>query len=131
MIEGFTLLLLAQLLGEAVTRALNLGIPGPILGLIFLIIYISLRKQPDSKHFEAAKGLLSHLSLMFVPAGVGLIDHGRLLAQNGNVIMLALIVSTFLGLIATAYTFVLARRMLGPQGSEASTTGHDTGQEAP
>jgi holin-like protein len=102
-LRGFTLLLLLQLAGEATSRGLNLPIAGPIVG--FLLAIVALRWLPSIREplKAAANAILPHLSLLFVPAGVGVVLFLRELAQDGVAIMVAILFSTWLGLAVTAW----------------------------
>jgi len=97
---GFTLLLLYQVLGEAIARLFALDLPGPVIGLVLL--WPSLAVPWVQRHVSEVAGfLLSNLSLLFIPVGVGVILHLELLSTIWWQIALALVVSTLLGLAAT------------------------------
>lgn len=96
MIQGFTLLLLYQFAGEVLGRALNLPVPGPVLGMGLLFASLLLRDQPFTGLQEAANGLLQHLSLLFIPAGVGVLLHLHRMQDE----WLALTAATILGTLA-------------------------------
>ena len=97
---GFTLLLLYQVAGEAIARLFALDLPGPVIGLILL--WPSLAVPWIQRHVSEVAGfLLSNLSLLFIPVGVGVILHLELLSTIWWQIALALVVSTLLGLITT------------------------------
>ncbi|MBK1665266.1 murein hydrolase transporter LrgA [Rhodospirillum rubrum] len=106
---AMTALLGCQLLGELIVRALHLPIPGPVLGLLLLLAWLLLGTTvtlPVSSSLpEVARGLLNHMSLLFIPAGVGIILHGQTLADQWLPISVSLFGSTALALIATAVTF--------------------------
>jgi holin-like protein len=102
-IEGFALLLVFQLVGEAASRALGLPVPGPVIGLALL--FAALRLNPGRKGLvtAAAEALHSHFSLLFVPAGVGVMLYVPLLAREWVAIVLSVVVSTLVGLVVTAW----------------------------
>jgi holin-like protein len=77
-----TLLLACQLAGEVLARVTGLPVPGPILGLVLLFVGLTLHGRPDPRLEESADGLLAHLSLLFVPAGVGVVQYLPLLASE-------------------------------------------------
>jgi holin-like protein len=77
-----TLLLACQLAGEALARVTGLPVPGPILGLVLLFAGLTLRGRPAPRLEESADGLLAHLSLLFVPAGVGVVQYLPWLASE-------------------------------------------------
>jgi holin-like protein len=111
LLQGFALLLLAQSAGEAVVRLCGAPLPAPVVGGLLLLValrWVPLRRPTEA----AADGLLGHLSLLFVPVGVGVITHLALLSTYGLRMLLALVVSTLLGLAVTA----LVLRALLPRG---------------
>jgi putative effector of murein hydrolase LrgA (UPF0299 family) len=120
MIISLTIILLCQLLGEAVARGLGWPLPGPVLGMLFLLVFLSLRDRIGTKVPEfgqaldaTGKGLLAHLSLLFIPASVGVIQRLDVLAEHGLGLAVALIVSTFATLVVTVVTFVVVSRLGG------------------
>jgi len=119
MIEAFALLLLCQLAGEILSHGLGLPMPGPVIGLILLFAGLIIAQRfgkvaaatvGDTPLGRATAGLLQYLSVLFVPAGVGVIDHLHLLKTYGLVLFLALFVSTALALAVTALTFTAVKR---------------------
>lgn len=115
---GFTLLLVFQVLGEGVAKWFRLDLPGPVIGLVLL--WPSLYHPWVRSHVQAVAGfLLSNLSLLFIPVGVGVILHLDLLATVWWQIALSLLVSTVLGLVATTYLLrFLIRDFDGKSSSE-------------
>ena len=111
MLPSLTLLLICQLIGEILTRLMGLPLPGPVLGLVLLFALLIARGGPDSDMRGTATGLLRHLSLLFVPAGVGVITQLDTLGREWFPITVSLLVSTALGLIVTAW---LMQRLAGP-----------------
>ncbi len=101
MLRPLTTLLLCQFLGEVVTQALGLPVPGPVIGLLLLLCLLIVRHGPDEAMRSTSNGLLRHLSLLFVPAGVGVVTQLDALAQDWVAITGAVLVSTALGLVVT------------------------------
>ena len=94
-IAAFLLILLCQLSGEITARFFQWSLPGPVLGLIFLFILLLINQRKIPSSLEACEnGLLSHLSLFFVPAGVGVVNLFTLLGENFFLIFCVLLVST-------------------------------------
>ena len=104
-LRGLALLLLLQALGEAITRALALPFPGPVVGMVLL-----LGAQPSAPIAAAAEMLLAHLSLLFVPVGVGVVTHLDVVAQYGVRLLVVVVVSTWIGM---AVTGLVLRGLLG------------------
>ena len=110
LLQGLAWLLLCQSAGEAIARLAQLRLPGPVLGMLLLIGLLQWRRVQAPVQ-AAADALLAHLSLLFVPVGVGVMTHLDLLAQYGGRIMLAVTVSTWIGLAVTAWVLrALLRR---------------------
>jgi putative effector of murein hydrolase LrgA (UPF0299 family) len=127
MIASLSLILLCQLAGEVVVRGLRLPMPGPVIGLLILLLlllardrFVALARGPlqgDGVE-SASRGLLAHLSLLFVPAGVGVVQKLDLLAEHGIAIALVLVVSVVVTLLVTVATFLLASRLMA-RGQDA------------
>lgn len=121
MIASLSLILLCQLVGEILTRFLALPAPGPVLGMLLLLALLLLRDRfallavgplGNDGVENASKGMLAHLSLLFVPAGVGVVQKLDLLAEHGIAIFIILAISVLITLLATVGTFVLVNRLM-------------------
>lgn len=100
-IQGLTWLLAMQSLGELLSRGFHLPIPGPVIGMLLLLL--ALRWPKVRLPVASCAGfLLSHLSLLFVPVGVGVMTHLGLLAQYGVRMLAVIVLSTWVGLATTA-----------------------------
>jgi putative effector of murein hydrolase LrgA (UPF0299 family) len=117
MITAITSLLLCQLLGEVIVRALSLPLPGPVAGMGLMFAYLVLRgrhaREPDTVPHDigvVADTLLRNLSLLFIPAAVGIVQYFGLLRQYGIIILVSIFVSTTLALLSTAVVFRLGAR---------------------
>lgn len=102
MINTFVILLLFQLAGEVIAHGFGMPVPGPVIGMLLLLIYLLLNRDAVEKLAPTANGLLRHLSILFVPAGVGVMLHGQRIVTEALPIVVALLVSTVLGMIVTA-----------------------------
>jgi holin-like protein len=121
MIASLSLILLCQLAGEAIARGLALPMPGPVLGLVFLLALLLARDrfsvlargplQGDGVE-SASRGLLANLSLLFVPAGVGVVQKLDLVAAHGVAFAAVLAISVVVTLLVTVATFLIASRLL-------------------
>ena len=102
MIAALTQLLIFQLIGEIIARGLDLPVPGPVIGMALLFASLSLSGGPSETLQTTSQTLLSHLSLLFVPAGVGIIVHLSRVADEWPALLAALLVSTFVSMAVTA-----------------------------
>ncbi|NMG65606.1 CidA/LrgA family protein [Azoarcus indigens] len=121
MLGALTLLLLFQLIGEVIARALALPIPGPVIGMGLLFLALLLRGGPSEELRTTSGTLLMHLSLLFVPAGTGIVLYGDRLAAEWLPLTAALLGSTALAIAVTALVLrALMRRRETPRaGGEA------------
>lgn len=111
LLAGFTWLLLFQCAGEALVQLAGLPVPGPVVGMAILFAALLARGHAPPPLTVAADGLAKHLSLLFVPAGVGVLLHVARVADEWLPIAAALVVSTVLAMAVTAIVFErLARR---------------------
>ncbi|WP_312528544.1 CidA/LrgA family protein [Paracoccus sp. (in: a-proteobacteria)] len=118
MIAALATILCFQLIGETISRGLDLPLPGPVLGLVLLVLAGMIRPQLISFLRNAATGLLGNLSLFFVPAGVGIVAHLTQFRDNALGISVALVVSTVLAIAVGALVFVFVARLTGQSEDE-------------
>ena len=120
MLRALAILLTCQLVGEAITRSLELPLPGPVLGLLILvaILFAVERWRPvDSSTIDetslgkVSNGLIATFGILFVPAGVGVIQEVGLLSKYGAALAAALLVSTVVTLVVTVWVFVGVSRL--------------------
>lgn len=110
----FTLLLVCQLAGELLVRLLDLPLPGPVLGMLFLFVGLLLRGEVPDELAKTSQFLLSHLSLLFVPAGTGIMLHVARIQAEWLPLLVALLASTFLTMLVTALVMRVAIRRFAP-----------------
>jgi len=103
MIRVFSLLLIYQLVGELIVRAFALPIPGPVIGMALLFLTLLARGRVGEELRNGTSALLQHLSLLFIPAGAGVMLHLQRIESEWLPITVALVVSTFAGMAVTAF----------------------------
>ncbi|KWR91026.1 CidA/LrgA family protein [Cupriavidus sp. IDO] len=122
MLQTFAILLVFQSVGEVISYALHLPVPGPVLGMILLFGWLVF----DDRLLPIIQGttteLLKHLSLLFVPAGVGIMVHANRIEGEWMPILISLVISTWLAIATTA----VVTRMLMRKPSEPSAQPADT-----
>lgn len=120
MIPALATLLVFQLVGEALVRTLAVPVPGPVVGLALLLFTLVLRPAWSSAIKPTAHTLLQHLSLLFVPAGVGVMLHLQRLGDEALAIGVALVISTWVGLASAALTMAWLMRRVSAFENEES-----------
>ncbi|BAK67104.1 LrgA family protein [Sphingobium sp. SYK-6] len=118
MIGAIALLCLCQLAGEIIHRLSGLPLPGPVIGMVLLLVWFALMPRERPTLSAVTGWLTAHLSIMFVPAAVGLVEQGPLLARYGPALVVATMISTLLTLIVAVTVFRLAARRI-PAEDEA------------
>ena len=109
MLRSLFIIFFYQLLGEAIQKFFEINIPGPVIGLILLLltfIFFS-KKFTQSKKIIKEISVISHqiinyLSLLFVPIGVGVVMHINYLGDNLFTIFSIIIIGTLATLVFTA-----------------------------
>ena len=101
MLAYLTLIFFCQLVGELLVSSSGLPIPGPVVGMVILFIGLLIHRSLPEKLAVVSDALISNLSLLFVPAGVGVMLHARLIGNELIPISVALVVSTLLTIAVT------------------------------
>ncbi len=127
-LRGITWLLLLQSIGEVISRSLHLPLPGPVVGMLLLLPALHWSLVRESVQ-GVAEFLLQHLSLLFVPVGVGVMTHLEVLGKYGARIAIVIVLSTWISLAVTA----LVLRSLMRDDAEPAAPGPAAaqGDEAP
>ena len=119
---GITALLVFQLLGELSTRLMNVSIPGPVAGLfyllVFLLIYKKLKKETPDSLEQSSLILLNHLSLLFIPAGVGVMVHFQRIQEEWIPIIIALLLGVLISITTTALSMKYIMRLLNKNSNK-------------
>lgn len=111
MLKSITLIFLAQLAGEGLVHALAWPVPGPVVGMLLLLAWLLWRGQAPRELEDTADGLLRHLSLLFVPAGVGVVLHLRVFEEQPWALAASIVGATLAVIVLVAWA---AQRLLGP-----------------
>jgi len=112
MLTQLTLIFVCQLVGELIVVTTGMPVPGPVLGMALLLVLLLARGGVPAELAGVADSLIGHLSLLFVPAGVGVMLHLRLIGEELAPISVALVVSTVLAIGVTGALMA----WLGPRG---------------
>ena len=121
-VGALAILLVCQLAGETVVVAARqvapaFAFPGPVIGMAILFVWLAMRGGPDKSLDATAGGILRNLSLLFVPAAVGVVQYWPVLVEYGLALLVALVASTVLTLLVTVGVFVA----LAGRGAESAS----------
>ena len=124
MLAALAALLICQLAGEAIVRVVVLPVPGPVVGMLLLFLALLFRAPLPQSLGDTADGLLKHLSLLFVPAGVGVVQNLQTLGHEGVRLVAVVVLATVITLAVTALTFEFLARFMGADETDAE---HEAG----
>jgi len=102
LLRGLTWLVVFQLVGTALNHLFLSILPGPIIGLVLLLIYLMIRGDVSEPLSVAASSLLRYLPLLLVPPAVGIMIYATAIAENfwaivGSLVLSLVISLTFVG----------------------------------
>lgn len=118
MLNAITIIVLFQLAGEALAMLTSIPVPGSVLGMVFLLLAFFVKDDLIDLVRPTGGVLLSNLSLLFVPAGVGIIRHVARFEAEGVGIAVTLVLSTLFAMAVTAWTIQLVSKALGVHDRE-------------
>lgn len=118
MLEALTIILCCQLVGELIVVGTGLPLPGPVVGMALLFAGLLIRGKVPEHIGQVAGALMDNLSLLFVPAGVGVMTHLSLLENQWLPISLSLVVSTLLTVAVTGLAMTALARLRPPDQRE-------------
>ncbi|MEL6203304.1 MAG: CidA/LrgA family protein [Pseudomonadota bacterium] len=103
MLLWITIIFSCQLIGEAIVAFFGLPMPGPVAGMVILLVGLIIKGSVPDDLGTVADTLLKNLSLLFVPAGTGIIVHLGLLEADLLSISATLIISTIAAVLVTGF----------------------------
>ena len=103
MIASIAALLVLQLVGTIIIRLTGLPLPGPVVGMLLLFVYLLWRGATPAPFETTAKALLQNLALLFVPAGVGVVTYLKAVADQWVALSITLVASAVISLTVTAF----------------------------
>ena len=114
LLRGLTTLVLFQLLGSMLSALLLPMLPGAILGMLLLFVFLMLRREVGEPLSVAANSLLRYLPLLLVPPAVGIMVQWPLIVAELPAIAAALGLSLLVGIPLTGW---LLQRLAGSRGA--------------
>jgi len=122
MLEYFTLILACQLVGELVATTWEIPFPGPVVGMVLMFAFLVIKGAVPEQLSQVSSALLNNLSLLFVPAGVGVMVHFELLGTDIWPLSVAVVASTLLSIAVTALVMVfMNKRISGSRVNEGES----------
>lgn len=118
MLEALATLLVLQTVGEVLSYLLRIPVPGPVLGMALLLAVLMARPSALERLRPTALELLKHLSLLFVPAGVGVMLHLARIGAEWLPIVVSLVLSTALAIAVTALVVTWTARRFAPDDAK-------------
>jgi len=104
-VKGFIILIGLLLIGNTLSEAFSLPVPGSVIGMVMLFVGLLVVKTVPEDLGKVSDGLIAHIGLLFVPAGAGISLYLGMIAENWLVIILASVGSTVIAIIFTAMMF--------------------------
>lgn len=120
MLTGLAVIVGFEVAGDMCQQLMGLPIPGPVIGMALLLLALILRGGLPNGLERAATGLLSYLSMLFVPAGVGVMAHFKLIRAEWPALLGGLVGSSVLAVVATALTMRAIERRRSSARAEPS-----------
>lgn len=111
-LKQWILILFVYFLGEVSAKSLSLPIPGNIMGMIFLFIFLVTGIIKLEKIEDAAKSILGNLAFLFIPAGVGLMNYFGIISNYVAQILFIVVITTFIVMSCTGLTVQLVSRKI-------------------
>lgn len=118
MVVGIAILLMFQLAGEAIAYYLHGIVPGPVIGMALIFAGLGVTRERfwvtlSESAVLTSRALLASFGVLFVPAGVGIVQHFDLIAERGLLLFATIVVSTSATLIVTVWTYLATKRLVG------------------
>lgn len=123
MLVGLSMLLMFQLAGEIVAYLLGGWVPGPVVGMAMVAVVLTISRSTNflervhQQTVAASSMILANLGILFVPAGVGIVQHLDLIRDRGFVLLAIVLLSTVVTLAVTVWVFILVKRLSGGYGN--------------
>lgn len=102
MLKGLITLLVFQFLGECFVRLFELIVPGPVVGMLFLLLFLIIRKSSFKSLDQAVFLHLRYLPMLFIPAAMGIITQADIISKEFWAISISLLVGTIIALAFSA-----------------------------
>ncbi|UZR95126.1 CidA/LrgA family protein [Chondrinema litorale] len=109
-LKGLVIIMLLFAVGEFISFALNIPVPGNVIGMLFMFAGLQYGLIKRDAVEGISKQLIGLLNLFFIPAGVGLLAYESLLKDNLLVIVLASVLSSLIVMAVAASVFLYLKK---------------------
>ena len=101
MVQGFTQILVFWIFGESLNYLTDIPVSGSVLGMIMLFAYLLIRGTVSKQLEHSSQTLISQLSLLLLPGGVGLFFLGERMQGQWIPLLTAIVVGSIISIIAS------------------------------
>mgnify|MGYP000671535346 CR=1 FL=1 len=102
MLKGIITLLVFQFLGECIAILFSLIVPGAVIGMILMLLFLIIRKK-SFKSLDTAVFLhLRYLPMILIPAAMGVITQFDIISKEFWAILISLVFGTIIALAFSA-----------------------------
>jgi holin-like protein len=114
MLKGIFVLLLCLFLGEGLVKVVGILIPGPVIGMLLLLLFLIVNKGSFEELDNVATTLLKYFALLFIPAAMGIITQKEVILNNLSTIIVSLFFGTLLaiGIAAKLFDFFVKKERI-------------------
>ena len=105
MLNGFIFLLLCLFIGERFVDITGILIPPPVVGMLILLLFLTVRKKSFASLDNVTAVLLKYLSLLFIPLAMGVITQKELISHELLPILISLFFGTLIAIAISAKLF--------------------------
>lgn len=112
-IKQLGIILLLLFIGEAVSRASNIPVPGNIIGMVLMTLCLRFGLIRVESVREVSMFFLTNIAFFFIAPGVVLLESFKVLQGQLLKVIIMITLSTFIVMIVTAVTVSLVQKMIG------------------
>lgn len=102
MLKGIITLLIFQFIAECIAKLFELLVPGPVIGMVLMLIFLMIRKSSFPSLDSAVFLHLRYLPLLFIPAAMGIITQADIISKEFWAIFISLFIGTIVALAFSA-----------------------------
>ncbi|MEK4935346.1 MULTISPECIES: CidA/LrgA family holin-like protein [Bacillus] len=92
------------MVGNWVQEMLNIPIPGSLIGMFLLLVFLSLKVLPVKWFDLGAETLVAIMPFLLIPPTLGLMNYGAFFMSKGISLFITVVASTFLIIIVAGHT---------------------------